>query len=130
MVLMSRDISNPARRGRRLLIDVEREHGVCVLRCKGRFVSGIDPEYLEKKAEEIRGLNCGKVLLDLREVPQIGSSGLSFIVGIYTSILRNPDGRFVLVGAHPRVRHVLELTRLDTVIPVAPDLAAGLEALR
>ena len=130
MVLMSPEISNPVRHACKLLIDVEREHDVCVLRCKGRFVSGVDPEYLEKKTEEIKGLNCGKVLLDFREVPQLGSCGLSFIVGIYTSIVRNPDGRFVLVGAQPRVREVLELTRLNTVIRVAADVAEGMQALR
>ena len=55
--------------------------------------------------------------------------GVTFIVGIYTSVVRKPGGRFVLVGTSSQVRHVLELTRLNTVIPQASDVASGLSAL-
>jgi len=56
--------------------------------------------------------------------------GIGFLVGLYTSVMRSPEGRFVLAGATARVREVLALTRLDSVIPQAVDVAAGLAALR
>jgi anti-anti-sigma regulatory factor len=51
------------------------------------------------------------------------------VVAIYTSV-SNSGGRFVLVGALPLVQKVLDLTRLSTVIPIAPDLGSGLSQLR
>jgi len=39
-------------------------------------------------------------------------------------------GQFVLTGARPFVHHVLDLTGLSGIIPLAADLAAGLAALR
>jgi anti-anti-sigma factor len=108
-----------------MLVEVARQDDICVLRLKGRFVAGEDLEELLAKADEIKRLTCGKVLVDLREVPAMGSTGIGFLVGIYTSVTKNADGRFVLVGANPRVREVLEITHLSTVIPMAPDLASG-----
>jgi len=62
-------------------------------------------------------------------VPAIGSMGVSFVVGLYTSVVRGSNGRFVLVGVLPLVRQVLDLTRLSTILPMAPDLASGLAVL-
>jgi anti-anti-sigma factor len=111
-----------------MIIDIERQNDVCVLHCKGRFIAGPDLEYMQSKMDEIKKLNCRRVLVDLREVPAIGSMGVSLIVGVYTSVARC-GGRFVLVGVVPLVRQVLDLTRLSTIIPIAPDMESGLAAL-
>jgi anti-anti-sigma factor len=112
-----------------MLLAIDRQDDVCILRIDGRFPSGTDPEYLSSKSDEVKALNCQKLMVDLREVPSIGSTGIGFLVGIYTSITKNPDGRFVMVGASPRVREVLDLTRLSSVLPLAPDPTAGLAVL-
>jgi anti-anti-sigma factor len=87
-------------------------------------------EYMQTKLDEIKRLVCIKVLADFEHVTAIGSMGVAFVVGIYTSVMRKPGGRFVLAGVTPLVYHVLDLTRLSTVIPLAPDLASGLAGLR
>ena len=129
MVSINYEASRSAPPSSELRIEVERRQGVCYLRCVGRLVGGADPEYLRVKSEEIKKLNCGKILADFKDVPQIGSSGLSFIVSLYASILRNPEGRFVLAGVHPRVREILDLTRLSSVIPLAQNVDEALESL-
>jgi anti-anti-sigma factor len=113
-----------------MVIEIEQQDDVCILRLNGRFVTGKDLEYVRSKADEIKSKACGKVLADLREVTAMGSMGIGFLVGIYTSVTKTPSGRFVLVGAVPRVREVLDLTRLSTVIPMADDLPSGLAGLR
>ena len=112
-----------------MVIQVEQQDDVCVLRVEGRFVTGADPEYLSARMDELKRLHRGKVLVDLREMPYIGSTGLGFIVGIFTSVTMN-GGHFVMVGLQPRVHEVFRLTRLSTIIPSAPDVASGLATLR
>jgi anti-anti-sigma factor len=112
-----------------MLINIEHYDRVCILRCKGRFVAGPEMDYMQTKLDDIKKLACTKVLADFRDVSSVGSMGVTFIVGIYTSVVRKPGGRFVLVGTSSQVRHVLELTRLNTVIPQASDVASGLSAL-
>ena len=112
-----------------MVIEIEQHEDVCVLRCKGRFVSGTDLEYVRDTIDQLKRQKCNRVLADFREVSAIGSMGLTFIVAIYTSVV-NSGGRFVLAGALPFVRHALDLTRLSTVVSLAADTASGLAALR
>ena len=114
-----------------MLIEIEQQcDRVCILRCKGRLVAGPEMEYVQTKMHEIKKLACAKVLADFEGVTSIGSMGLTFIVAAYTSVMRQPGGCFVMTGVNSYVRHVLDLTRLSTVIPLASDLASGLAMLR
>ena len=110
-------------------IEVEQRDGVCVVRFIGRFATGEDPHFLSAKAEEIKKANRGKLLADFSEVPYVGSTGLGYLVSIYTSVTALSGGRFVLVGLTPRVRELFDMTRLNTIIPMAADFTAGWAAL-
>jgi anti-sigma B factor antagonist len=111
-----------------MIIELEQRDGVCVLRIEGDFVTGTDPEYLATTKDELKRLKPAKVLVDLTEMPYIGSTGIGFIVGIFTTI-KVSAGRLVMAGLCPRVQYVFRLTRLDTVIPSSADVASGLAYL-
>ena len=113
-----------------MLIELEHQGDVCVLRMSGRFLTGTSPDYLHDKMSEFKKGNYGKVLTDLREVVSIGSVGIGFLAGVYASVTKNPAGRLVLVGPQKRVLEVLELTRLSSVIPLAADMPSGMALLR
>ena len=112
-----------------MLIEFDYKDDVCIIRPRGRFVTGSDAEYLRKKTDELKSCGRTKVMTDLHDVPYADSTGIAFIVGAYTSVTNSLGGRFVLVSPNPRVREVLDLTRLSTVIPIAADEAAGLAFL-
>ncbi len=107
-------------------IEIEQHYDICILRCQGRFIAGRDLEYMQSKMLEIKNRNCGRILADFSEVSCVGSMGITFIVGIYSSVIRNPGGRFVLAGASPQVRQALDLTRLSSIICMVPDVSSGL----
>jgi anti-anti-sigma factor len=114
---------------KRILIDVEQSNNICVIRFKGRFDTGTDPEYLRAKSDEIKNGHTGKVLADLTEVPYIGSTGVGFIVDIFVSVRRKPGGRFVLVGLKRLTLQVFDVMHLNTVIPLAADVGSGMAYL-
>jgi anti-anti-sigma factor len=111
-------------------IDIEQRGGVCVLRCKGSLVAGRGHDYIRGKLEEIKQLNYRNLVADLREVPSIGSPGIAFIAGVYTFVVRESGGRFLVAGAAPLVRRAIEITGLGEMIPLVADLQSGLETLR
>jgi anti-anti-sigma factor len=119
----------PALGVRPIAIDLEQHDGVCILRCHGRLLAGIEDDYIRARMEDVKELKCSRVLADFRDVPSIGSSGIALIVGLYASVVKQSGGRFVLTGATPLVKHVLEITKLNTVIPLALDFGSGLAAL-
>jgi stage II sporulation protein AA (anti-sigma F factor antagonist) len=112
-----------------MLVEFEYRGDVCLLRLHGRFATGQDSVYLRTKSDEIKSSGYTKVLADFREVSYIDSTGIGFLIGIYTSVLKNANGRFVLANLNRRVREVLELTRLANVIPIYPDEEAAFGAL-
>jgi anti-anti-sigma factor len=112
-----------------MLIELEDKDDVCIIRLKGRFVTGGDSAYLRGKSDEIKARGCVKVLVDFHDVPYVDSTGIAFVVGLYTSVTGSLGGRFVLVAPGPRVREVLDLTRLSTVIPITADEASAMALL-
>jgi anti-anti-sigma factor len=113
-----------------MLIELEQKDDIVIVRFQGRIATGADSEYLGTKLEEVRNRHSDKVLADFREVSSIGSTGIGFVVAVYTSVMKMPGGRFVLMGANSRVREVLELTSLSTIIPLADDMKSGLAVLQ
>jgi anti-anti-sigma factor len=112
-----------------MLVEFEYRGDICVLRLHGRFATGQDALYLHNKAEELKKSGYSKILVDFTHVDYIDSTGIGFLIGIYTSVTKVPEGRFGLVNANRRVREVLELTRLAQVIQIYPNEAAALQAM-
>jgi anti-sigma B factor antagonist len=113
-----------------MLVEFESRGDVCILRLHGRFATGQDSVYLRGRIEELKGLGASKVLADFSQVDYIDSTGMGFLIGIYTSVIKNPGGRFVLCNLNRRVREVLELTRLANVMSIYANEDAAMRALQ
>lgn len=112
-----------------MLVGFENHGDICVLRLEGRFATGQDALYLHDKAEELKNSGFTKVLVDFAGVDYVDSTGIGFVIGIYTSVKKSPQGEFALVNPNRRVREVLELTRLAQIIQTYPTEEAALRAL-
>jgi anti-sigma B factor antagonist len=62
-----------------------------------------------------------KVVLDLRNVSYVDSTGLGAIVGGYTSLTKQ-GGTLKLVNPNPRTVELLLMTQLNTLIEVFDDV--------
>lgn len=113
-----------------MLVEFEFRGDICILRLHGRFATGQDSTYLRGRTEEIKKSGCSKVLADFSKVDYIDSTGMGFLIGIYTSVMKIPDGRFVLCNLNRRVREVLELTRLANVMAIYANEDAALRAIQ
>src|ERR1700694_3636957 len=113
-----------------MLVEFEFRGDLCVLRLPGRLPTGQDSAYLRGRTEEIKKSGSSKVLADFSQVDYIDSTGIGFLIGIYTSVMKSPNGRFVLCNLNRRVREVLELTRLANVMAIYASEDAALRALQ
>jgi anti-anti-sigma regulatory factor len=48
---------------------------------------------------------------------------------MYTSTLNRKGGCFIVSNPGPRVRHVLKITRLAEIVPIAADEAGAIQML-
>ena len=75
----------------------------------------------------LRDIVCGlldegaeKLVVNLKDVSYIDSSGVGELFGLFTT-LQKAGGQLVLLSPNPRVRDVMKLTRLDTVLDISED---------
>lgn len=64
-------------------------------------------------------------ILDLSAVPHMDSTGLGEIINFYTLCQRG-GGKLILAAPAPRVADLLHMTRIDTLLTIAPTLEAAL----
>ena len=84
-----------------MLVEFEYRGDICVLRLEGRFATGQDSLYLHTKAEELKTSGYVKILVDFSRVDYVDSTGIGFLIGIYTSVKKSPLGQFALANAEP-----------------------------
>jgi anti-sigma B factor antagonist len=89
--------------------------GTPTLICKGR----INLESANAFRAEVKSLSSthSKVFADLSGVEAVDSSGLGSVLGTYVSA-KNDGCELVLINVHPRVKDLLNITKLTSVLAV------------
>jgi anti-sigma B factor antagonist len=96
-----------------LQIESRQVDGVTVVSCTGRIVFGEEATALRDYLKH--SLNSSRsIVLNLAGVSYIDSGGLGTLVGVYSSA-RSQGADIKLTGLGPRVRDVLQITKLVTV---------------
>jgi anti-anti-sigma factor len=91
--------------------------GSPILRLQGRLTLGEGSRALRKAVGEVAAEGHKNLLLDLREVSYVDSSGLGSLVAAYNS-LKTGGGAVGLVNVPPRVQQLLEMSGLTAVFRV------------
>ena len=98
---------------------------VTILDLTGRCTLGDPTELLDRELKKILDGGCRKLLLNLTQLSQIDSTGVSTIVATYVS-LRRLKGEVKLLHPTGRVQTVLEITHMLQVIPNFEDEATAI----
>ena len=100
-------------------IQVRQKEGIAILDVNGRLAVGAASTLREKVTEEMaQGLN--NVILNLKDVDYIDSTGLGTMVICYTT-LSKAGGNLKLVHLNRRNIELLLLTKLSTVFQIFGD---------
>jgi anti-anti-sigma factor len=95
---------------------------VTIVDLTGRCTLGDPTELLDRELKKLLDGGCRKLLLNLTQLSQIDSTGVSTIVATYVS-LRRLKGEVKLLHPTGRVQTVLEITHMLQVIPNFEDEA-------
>lgn len=104
-----------------LVVDFE-DRGI--LRLRGPLTT----ENLPPFQNAVRRDDSEVLFLDLTEVPYIDSAGLGSLVSAYIS-LNKVGRRVILTGVNARVLKLFEITRVEQLFLMFPDLKAAIDAL-
>jgi anti-sigma B factor antagonist len=97
---------------------------VCVLSPDGKIVIGDEVAALREKIKELLATGHKNILVNLKDVSYIDSTGVGALVGTFTTI-RNQGGQMKLSNLSQRVRDILLVTKLLTVFDVYENETEG-----
>ncbi|MHB8999421.1 MAG: STAS domain-containing protein [Thermoanaerobaculia bacterium] len=100
---------------------------VQVISLQGKITIGAGDTQLRDVIQQALSDGKTKILLDMREVTTIDSSGIGELVGSFTTVT-NRGGKLKLLRLPPKVTDLLQVTQLITVFEVYDDEAKALES--
>jgi anti-sigma B factor antagonist len=101
--------------------------GVTIVDLSGRIVLGEGSAGVRDLVRELMSEGIRKILLNLRNVDYVDSSGLGELVCAFTS-MRSQGGELKLLNVTRRVRSLLQITKLISVFEIADDEATSLSS--
>lgn len=107
-----------------LEVSAREARGIHYLKVLGRLTIGEPSEHLNEFTRQLLEQGAKKMVVDLNEIPQIDSSGISSLVKLSISLARQ-GGALHLVCGSGRVRDALTVTRLVEAIPTFDSEAAA-----
>ena len=113
-----------------LQISIRESGDVAVVDLRGRStLNEGESELLSSRLQKLIASGMRNLLLNLKELTQVDSSGIGIIVGTYVS-LRRQGGDLKLLSPCERVINVLTVFRLQNVIPSFEDEAQALASFQ
>jgi anti-sigma B factor antagonist len=103
--------------------------GIPVVDLSGRLVFGDETKVLRSTVKEIIEHGDANIVLNLSDLAYVDSGGIGTLVGLYTSA-RAAGGDLKLACPNSRVQHVLEITRLMSILSVHESEEQAIADLR
>ena len=106
-----------------MTFNISKQNDVTIVEVTGQLIVGNRQELKDAVLEELKG-GGRKFLVDFTDTAYIDSSGLGVLVSLSKKI-REKGGELRLSNLNDDVRTLFELTKLDTLFPIADtrDLA-------
>ena len=104
----------------RLEIEQREREGVTILDLNGRIVAGEESAEFREKMRALTASGASRVVLNLKEVDYVDSTGLGTLVTCF-STMRRSGGVAKLLSPNRRNIELLVMTKLDTVFEVFDD---------
>ena len=112
-----------------LQISVRESADVTILDLRGKATLGTDSDLLSVQLKKLVAKGVRKLLLNMEDVTQLDSSGISAIVGTYVSLSRQ-GGSLKLLSLCGRVQEVLRVIHVADIIPTFSDETQALASFR
>ena len=109
-------------------IELEEKKGITIFRPEQEIVFENSNEFKEKIKSMITKEGMDKIIIDLKSVSYLDSSGVGFIISLL-KFMRQKEGKFVIANLNDKVKRVCELTKLGEIIDVYDSIEQAVAEL-
>ncbi|MFZ0428316.1 MAG: STAS domain-containing protein [Acidobacteriota bacterium] len=111
-----------------MTMETEWVRGVAVVTVEGKLTVDHEAGPLSRTVRGLADEGRTAVVLDLGGVEYADSLGIEAIVASHVSLSKR-GGRLLVTGVSPRLRHLLDMTRISEILEIHPDRTHALETL-
>ena len=98
------------------------ESGYAVVTVSGRLALGGETEKLNAAVNGLLQKEQKRFILEISALDYVDSSGVGMLVSCLTNV-RKAGGELKLVGANPRIKRILSMTGVDSLMPMFATVA-------
>lgn len=99
-----------------------------ILSIKGNLLGENDGKTIIEMVEDSISKNILNVIFDVSELKYINSTGLSTLLSTLTKVRKN-GGEMCLLNTPAQLKSLLEITKLDSIIPECSSLENALKKI-
>jgi anti-sigma B factor antagonist len=110
-------------------IEQQTRGGVTVLSLSDKIIGASDSALLNDKIHELVDSHAKKVVLDLSGVQWINSSGIGTLISGMTA-LHNAGGHLKLAAVPDKIKSILTITKLTTVLEIFPTVTDAITSFK
>jgi anti-sigma B factor antagonist len=114
-----------------MLLEIETRRiapDVTVLEMVGKIALGRESQRVETLVQDLLRQNERRLIFDLSRVTHMDSTGIGVMAYCFGTLNRC-GGELRVAGATGKVLHLLQITRLDSVLPLYPSVNAACASL-
>ena len=100
---------------------VSEQDGVVVISLTGKIMGGPEATEINEKFHQLIDDKKLRVVIDLNYVEWMNSSGLGILIGAVT-LLRNNQGKLLLINVSDRIQNLLKITKLSGIFETSDSL--------
>jgi anti-sigma B factor antagonist len=101
---------------------------IVILSLFGKIMGGPEATEINDRINQFIDEKKLKIVIDLQEVEWMNSSGLGILIGAVT-LLKNNKGDLRLINVSERIRNLLKITKLETVLERCGSLEEAADAM-
>jgi len=109
----------------RLSANTRQAGAVTIVDMRGRIVLGQESASLRSLVSDLLSQGHNQILLNFAHVDYIDSSGVGYLVGVFTTV-RSQKGELKLLNPTKTVQELMHKTKLDTIFDIKDNEAAAL----
>jgi anti-sigma B factor antagonist len=109
-------------------VGIRRAGRVTILDLDGSLRLGESEDTIREPLQQLIDSGANRVAFNLANLTDLDSSGIGVLMRSFISVSR-AGGKSTFFSANHRVRMVLKMVRLDTVLDLVPDEATALSRL-
>lgn len=110
-----------------MLYEKAEKDGVVVLSLKSSMMGGSDATKINEEIHQLVEQNKKQIVLNLKELEWINSSGLGILVGNLTTV-KNSGGNLFLCNLSEKISNLLSITKLSAIFQCYESVDEAVQA--